>query len=641
MDPVILLVEDDADHAELVVRSLERTPLGQMISVVETVAEAKAWLGACRADLVLSDLRLPDGSALELLGEGTPVVVMTSQGDEARAVGAMKGGAIDYLVKSPETYANLATLLERALRTCQTERDRRRAEASLRESEERFRQLADSIQEAFWLFDVREGRIVYASAAFERVYGETAGRVMATPAVRFDIVHFEDRERVRAALENEAPHRPLRHEYRVNSAASADQPRWIEERTFPIRGTDGLPYRVAGLGADVTRRRELEAALHQSQKMEAIGQLAGGIAHDFNNMLAAIMSSAERLRAVAPSPEEHELSDLILRASERASQLTKKLLTFSRKGRVRAVQVDVHEIIHDAIALLKRSVDPRVVIETDLKALSTTVIGDASELENAILNLGINARDAMPRGGRLTIGTVVRRLDEADCTASPFSITPGRFIQVSVSDTGQGIAPANVARIFEPFFTTKPVGAGTGLGLSAVHGTVVGHGGSVTVSSEVGIGTAIDIFLPLAEEEVVEGTAAARVSTVPISKREGLVLLVDDEPLLRKAGTRSLKHLGYEVVSAEDGVGGLEAFALHHERLVAVVCDAVMPLLSGGDAMARMRALDPTVPIILSSGFVRNDSLYAAEPDAFLGKPFRLSELAKVLENVARRLPPA
>jgi two-component system, cell cycle sensor histidine kinase and response regulator CckA len=634
---VILLVEDDPAHAELARRALQSSQHAELF-VVETLADARAFVGRQVPDVVVSDLELPDGSAIELLADALPLVVMTSQGDEHRAVAAMKGGALDYVVKSPEMYRELPVTIERALRAARAERERARAEASLRESEERFRQLAESIQEAFWLYDVAAHRMVYVSPAWERIYGVSAARVLESVEARFESVHADDRERVRTMLASGAPGGPLDHEYRIVTPSGT---RWIGERVFPVSplgGPDGPASRVAGLGTDVTRRRELETALRQSQKMEAVGQLAGGVAHDFNNMLTAILASGEQMKSVVVEPEQFELCDMIVSAAERAAELTRKLLAFSRKGKVLSIPVDVHGVLRDTVTLLERSIDRIIRVTLELGADAPVVVGDATQLQNALLNLGINARDAMPDGGELSFSTTVRSLDEAACAAMPFAVAPGRYVQISVRDTGTGIAPEHVGRVFEPFFTTKPVGKGTGLGLAAVYGTAVEHGGAITVSSEAGRGTVFRLYLPVTDRLP---RAVERIADVP--RGTGLVLLVDDEPLVRAAGAQLVRSLGYRVVTANDGAEGLRAFADHRRELVAVLCDMVMPELSGGEASARMRALDPSVPIVICSGFPRDERVNQLGADAveFLAKPFHRGELAAVLARVARRPPVA
>ena len=642
----ILLVEDDPDHAALARRSLERFSTPTSIVVAASLEQAYRWIEGHAPSIVVSDLRLPDGTALDLLDKAIPLVVMTSQGDEQHAVQAMKRGALDYVVKSPEMYRDLPVTIERALRAVRADRERERAEASLRESEERFRQLADSIQDAFWLFDVVEHRMVYASPAWSRVYGGTRDSNAIHPSQRAGVVHADDLARVAHCFETEAPLRSQTLEYRViegaqqtagtQSPTQSTKVRWISERTFPVAGPKGEPWRVAGLGSDSTSRRQLEAALHQSQKMEAIGQLAGGVAHDMNNMLTTILAASDEIARGAQTVDQRELCGMVIGAAERSAELTRRLLAFSRKGNARTAPVDVHTVVGETVRLLERSIDRRVEIVTELQASTAVVIGDASQLQSALLNLGINARDAMPNGGRLTITSRLRDFDESACASVPFDIRPGTYLHVAVRDTGVGIALEHQSRVFEPFFTTKPIGQGTGLGLAAVYGTAVEHGGAVMVYSEPGQGTVFHLYLPLSNR-----LAESKAPVSQIQPGTGLVLIVDDEPLIRKIGAQLLRGLGYEVVSAQDGSEGARIFAECHSRLVAVLCDLVMPVLSGVDCTRQMRAIDPNVPIIICSGYphdTRTGSGLGTSFDAFLPKPFRRGDIAEILSRVSRRV---
>jgi len=635
-EPVILLVEDNPAHAELARRAFEQASSSPQVYFAETLAEARAMLNGGpqpAPDVVLSDLQLPDGSAMDLLADHLPLVIMTSQGDEQRAVSAIKGGALDYVVKSPEMYRDLPLTVERALRSVQRENERLAAETSLRESEARFRQLADNINEAFWLYDLAESRMVYANTAWARVYGCGDVPLSGAAAARALAIHPEDRARVLAAFERNAPHRCVEQSFRV---VDPECTRWVEERTFPVPDANGRPYRVAGLGADITRRRELEQSLLQSQKLKAIGQLAGGVAHDFNNMLTAIMAAAEELGELVPNAEQRALCAMISSASDRASELTRSLLSFSRKGRLNTMAVDLHSVIRETARLLERSIDRRVRLVLELGACDATVMGDAAQLQSALLNLGINARDAMPQGGELRVSTRLRHLDKDACASLAPGLRAGPFIQLSVRDTGIGMSAEIQGRIFEPFYTTKAIGQGTGLGLAAVYGIVVEHGGAVTVYSEVGRGSVFHLYLPASG--VATRVVEPRLEAKPGS---GLVLLVDDETLVREVGSRLLKSLGYQVVSARDGAEGVSLFEARHRELVAVVCDMVMPVLSGADATARMHAIDPAVPIVICSGYTYDDRIGSAEPSAaaaFLPKPFHRNDLSRVLSRVARRV---
>jgi len=407
-----------------------------------------------------------------------------------------------------------------------------------------------------------------------------------------------------------------------------------ETRYAPLFDASGAVTEVIGVASDVTAIRQSEASARQTQRLEAVGRLAGGVAHDFNNMLAVIMSAGEEIKAQLPGTPQAVLCGMILAAAERASQLTGQLLTFSRQGASSPQPVNLNLTVDEAATLLARSIDRRVRIHRRLLTPDAVIVADLSRLQSAILNLGLNARDAMPDGGDLTIATDLVDLDDrAGAELAPV-LAPGRYGQITVSDTGVGIPPEIIGRIFDPFFTTKAIGLGTGLGLAAVYGTAVSHGGAVTVTSEPGTGTTFRLLLPLASEPLVDPAELAEVTGLG----QGLILLVEDEPLVQHTAHQLLNSLGYTVVTADDGRDGLERFREHHERLAAVVCDGIMPRLSGRDATRAMRALDPAVPIILCTGFAPDEPQMggAGEYDALLPKPYRRHQLADTLARTAR-----
>jgi two-component system, cell cycle sensor histidine kinase and response regulator CckA len=606
----ILLVEDNSAHAELALRALERCA-GLTTEVVETIAEAEEKLGRQHIDLILADLRLPDGSALDLLGHPTPVVVQTSQGDEARAVLAMKGGALDYCVKSPEMYRDLPIIIERALNASLNLFERRKAERLLRDSDERFRQLASSIPEAFWLFDVAMGRVVYASPAWSSVYGD----VPTTWSGRLELVHPGDVEPLRelAAAESQV--------FRI---VQGDTVRWVEERRFWNPGLEGEPRRLSCLAVDVTRRRGLEESLRHAHKMEAIGRLAGGVAHDFNNMLTAILSSAHEL---AETGADAELCELIISASERASELTRNLLSYSRRAKTEKSPLDVHAMIRAAISLLKRALPRSIEIQTDLSAPDATVWGDRAQVQSAFLNLGLNARDASPDEGKIYFGSRVVILDESETKMAGFELVPGPYLEVIVRDSGEGMPESTLSRIFEPFFTTKGLDRGTGLGLAAVYATMLEHQGAITVRSQVGEGTEFTLLFPL-----FSGGTPLSIDSAgqKVPSGRGLVLLVDDQELALGAARRVLGRLGYEVVTAGDGEAAWQIFKTRQGELVAVVTDLAMPKLDGRELIERILAISPGFPCVLCSGYASESR--GASPVPILQKPFVRLELAEAIQ---------
>ncbi len=396
-----------------------------------------------------------------------------------------------------------------------------------------------------------------------------------------------------------------------------------------LEGGEGVTGAVLVL-RDLSRFLDLEERLRHSEKMDAIGQLSGGIAHDFNNLLAAIQGSADLLALQVPKePLLHSYLSVIQEGTRRAADLTAKLLAFARKGKVLSTPVDVHAVLKEALQLLQRSIDPRIHLEVELEATETVVVGDPTLLENVFLNLGINARDAMPEGGTVRYRTANVQIGPPESGQPPFHLSPGGHLEIRVEDTGAGIPSAILPRIFDPFFTTKPVGKGTGLGLAAAYGTVKDHHGAITVHSEAGRGTVFTLLLPLSQEAVVKPP----VEPEP-PPGAGCVLLIDDEPIVRSTGSALLASLGYSVLLAEDGLVGVEVFQREQERIDLVMLDMVMPRLGGKETLARLRQIRPGVKVILCSGFDLQGQLEEVVGQGsvhFLHKPYRRSDLAEAL----------
>jgi len=407
----------------------------------------------------------------------------------------------------------------------------------------------------------------------------------------------------------------------------------ISESAAPIRTRQGKTVGAVLVFKDITREAELQSRLNQSQKLDAIGQLAGGVAHDFNNMLGGIISAAEILEDDIGGEEgANTYISVIIDAAVRASDLAKKLLSFSRLQKIASTPVDVHTSISRAIAILDKTIDKRIEITPSLEAEYATVIGDDTLLQNVFLNLGINASHAMAEGGDLSYSSKVVSLSEKYCSASPFNLEPGEYLDIDVRDTGCGIEPENLSKIFEPFFTTKGKDKGTGLGLSAAYGTIRQHGGAITAYSEVGRGTCFRILLPLAEQD-----AEIRRPIQTIVKGKGLVLLVDDERVMRVTGEALLKEFGYDVLVAENGAEALEVFKNNSKEIRGVILDMIMPVMNGRDCFYAMQDINAEVPIILSSGFSRPEDIKDLKENGlagFIQKPFRGIELNQVLAKI-------
>lgn len=392
----------------------------------------------------------------------------------------------------------------------------------------------------------------------------------------------------------------------------------IAERTGELSSANNK------LMQEIAERERAQAALAQSQKMEAVGQLTGGIAHDFNNLLTVIFGNLELIQRRTDDEKTAKLADFARQAADRAARLTHQLLAFSRTQNLTLEAVDLNALVNGMHDLLGRTIGPMVRIEMALDPEGPWARADANQLELAILNLAINARDAMMDGGVLTIGTGRQ-------TARGGDLARGDYAVISVSDTGSGIPPDLMDKVFDPFFTTKPIGKGTGLGLSQVYGIAQQSGGTVRLASVEGSGTTVELWLPAAEATVAapEDVFSAEAGADGPHQR---ILVVDDDMAVRRFIVECLQSLGYSVDEAADGEAGLRV--LQGERPDLIIVDYAMPGMTGVDVVLRARAVAPGVPIILATGYADMDAVDRVMPtESVLRKPFRLSELGQAVRK--------
>ena len=397
-----------------------------------------------------------------------------------------------------------------------------------------------------------------------------------------------------------------------------------------------FPQGAIIISKDITERKHLEQQVVQAAKMDAIGQLAGGIAHDFNNQLTGIMGFADMLQSrLADNPELRRYAEMIVQSTERAADLTKELLAFARKGKYLSTTVDIHAVIGDVVDLLNHTIDKRIRIHCELQAHPATTRGDPTQIHNALLNVALNARDAMPEGGDLTFASDLVELDAQACRRHAENPAPGRFVRVSVTDTGSGMSEETLRHCFEPFFTTKTTGHGTGMGLAAVYGTVKNHRGAVEAQSELGKGTTVRLLLPVGEKQT-EPAHTAPEEPVPGSEH---ILVVDDEDTILKMATEILGGLGYRVSACSNGTEALAIYREQHAEIDLVILDMVMPELGGRDTFVALREIRPDVKAILSSGYTIDGEAQAILDEgvqAFVQKPFRVAELSHTVARCLR-----
>ncbi len=504
----------------------------------------------------------------------------------------------------------------------------RRAEQKLSESEERFRQIAECIEDAFYVRE-RDGRYSYVSPGYERLRGEPAAELDAAAGSWVAAVHPDDRERLaRAEARLLQDGEPLDQQYRV--LRSPDEVRFVRHRAYPVLGPAGGILRTVGVIHDETAERELEHELRHAQKMEAVGALASGVAHDFNNVLQAILGLASMAVSEAASRDDvRQHIEGIVRASKRGGTVAGRLMAFARRAAPATAPQDLDGMVRDAVALLRHLLTENIGVDVDLDARGSMILADPSHIEQILMNLATNARDAMPHGGTLHVET--RILTAGELRGGRWIRRAERYVRLKVSDTGTGIDDATRRRIFEPFFTTKRTGKGTGLGLSSVFALTRQIGGHVEVDSEVGSGTSFSIELP--------ATDVRRITPSPrgldASLLSGKVLLVEDEPMVRITVRCYLEELGLSVIEAANGEEAQRLFTASLGSVRLLITDVVMPAMLGTTLAELLQATTPALRVLFITANPQGILAERLAPGrALLRKPFAKEELAEKLREL-------
>jgi PAS domain S-box-containing protein len=756
----ILLIEDNPGDARLVREMLHEHHSDSIrLTTVQSMADAERDLGSTTFDIILLDLGLPDTSGSEAVRRArraaphTPLVVLSGLDDEAVAVRSLQEGAQDYLLKGQTQQAWLLRSLRFAI-------ERNISQVALRKSEERFRQITDSIRDVFFITNFDSTHMYYVSPAYETIWGRSCASLYQDPKSWAEAIHPDDRPHVVKEF-METARTGFSYDYRV--VRPDGEMRWVQVRSFPIVNKDGVPYRTAGivtdvtdrkgtehalneannryqrvvraanvglwewhlsskslyispeakqqiglaadalsgrydqwterlhpddkdralkylreyvrnphgpyvqeyrlahkdgsyrwflaigdaelgaegetlrlLGAhvDITERRRLEELFRQSQKMESVGRLAGGIAHDFNNLLCVILGYAEfALQNLRESdPLKKDLTH-IHHAGEKAAALTRQLLAFSRKQVMHATVLNLNTVAADVEGILQRVIGEDIALTFIGAPDLGNVMADSVQIEQVIMNLAVNARDAMPAGGHFTIETKNVELDESFAEQHQ-EIEPGSYVLLAFSDTGTGIDPIEIENIFDPFYTTKELGKGTGLGLATVHGIVKQSGGYIRVYSEIDRGSTFRIYLPRIEEHA----RPVGKTHLDIDLRgDETVLLVEDDSNLRELTERILTWAGYDVLTAASGGEALLLMEKRGAPVHIMLSDVVMPGISGPELAERLAEVGARPRVLYMSGYTDNAIMrngMIAETDAFLGKPFTPSDLLRRMREV-------
>ena len=526
-----------------------------------------------------------------------------------------------------------AELRSSELRLTRDIAERKRAEEAVRRSERRLQTIIAAEPACVTLVSASGTLLDVNPAGLQMIGARRLDEVVGRPLI--DLVHPDDRGRVTDLHRAACGGAPGRLEFRLIGPNGQD--RWVDSHLVPFEAMDETSdarTAVLGVTSDVTEHKRLEDQLRQAQKMEAIGQLAGGIAHDFNNLLTAIGGYADMVIETLDEadPRREEMQE-VTKATTRAAALTRQLLAFSRRQLLQPTVLDVNEMVGGVQKLLRRTIPESVDVQLDLGAVTHAVRADRVQLEQVVLNLAINASDSMPQGGRLRLATSLADVDHAWAQRHT-PMRPGRYVRLTVSDTGVGMTPETQARIFEPFFTTKAFGKGTGLGLATVYGIVRQSEGFIWVTSEVGLGTTFDVYLPAAPEPIARPVLApAAVETAGGSQT---ILLAEDDGAVRRLARDVLVHKGYTVVDARDGDEALRIARQYQGPIHLLIADVVMPGLSGPDLAERLTAERPNARVLYTSGYTDNEMVRAGFEQglSLLPKPFLPSDLLRRVSEI-------
>ena len=646
----ILIVEDLIADAALIERELSRANIPFTSRRVETKEAFVRALRDFQPAVVLSDYNLPQFSgpqALRLLketGSSAPFILVTGSLTEEVAVSCMKDGAHDYILKTSLT--RLPSAVQSALEKIRAIEEKERAEVALRKSEEQYRLIAENTSDLICMIDIN-GTFTYVSPSHRDVLGYSPESLLGQSC--FGLTHPDDMsdsaaELLRSAALPRSDNREIRIRHKNGD--------WKEFETLGnwIYDSAGNPQQGIWISRDITERkraektlresqeklRQSEEQLRMSQKLEAVGQLAGGVAHDFNNLLTVIRGYSELvLNRLNDNDDNRPKIEEIKRAADRASTLTHQLLAFSRKQVLQPKLFDLNHLVTDMSKMLRRLIGENIEMTTII-GQEAPINADPGQIEQVLMNLVVNARDAMPQGGRLTVETSRVEFDEAYADAH-FSVQPGSYVMLAVSDTGSGMDAETRKHIFEPFFTTKEQGKGTGLGLSTVYGIVKQSGGNIWLYSEPGQGAVFKVYLPVAENEVQPTVTPDRVE---LPRGTETILIVEDEPQIRNLAIDCLTHYGYDVLSTSNGLEALKLIESLERPVDLILTDVVMPKMSGRELAERVAVLQPSAKVLFMSGYTNDSVVNHGILDGaawFIQKPFTLESLVRRVREVLGR----
>jgi len=622
----ILLVDDDENHVELI-----RHAFGKKFncSIASTLTEAQKFLKKTMPDLMIVDFLLPDGEGLELLPgkpekQTIPIIILTGQGDEKVATTAIKNGAMDYIVKSAETFADMQHIVERTLREWQHITERKQAEEMVKKLSRAMEQAGESI-----VITDREGVIEHVNPAFTKFTGYSAEEAIGqTPRI------------LKSGNQNASFYDTM---WETITCGKVWHGKVIDRRKdgsfypamltiSPIFDASGDLTHFVGSQSDLTELESLAQQFHQAQKMEEIGTLVGGIAHDFNNMLAGITGNLYLAKQDAKQlPDVVKRLVRIEQISLRAADMIQQLLTFARKGMVSMKEIPFTPFIKETLKLQRTSVPENIAMHQYICTDFLQIRGDATQLHQILMNLVNNARDAVEGGDKPCISIRLEAFYPDDAFIETHADSTNKaYAHLSVEDNGCGIPEDQIEHLFEPFFTTKEQGKGTGLGLAMVFGAITTHQGFVEAESKKGKGSTFHIYIPLLEPKEI---TSASVQGKETTRGHGeMILLADDEAHILETTREVLGALGYKVVTATNGREAVEIFEASSESIALCIFDIVMPVMNGDKAAQSIRRIAPHAKIIFSTGYDKN-TLSRMEDETVLTKPFSIEKMSHMIRQ--------
>jgi PAS domain S-box-containing protein len=638
--PLHVLLVGDRDEDFFLIREIldrNRRALPADLDHASSLPEARTMLERGNYGLILFDHNTGDSAAVQLLSEflrtgvNVPFVLLTEHADEKAVAEIIQAGAVDSMERSQLNGANLMRTMRCSVNLHSSQRYRQAAEESLRKLSRAVEQSADTVM----ITDLR-GLIEYVNPSFETLTGYSRQEVIGkTPSIlKSGEQDSESYRELWQTILSGNVYRSILANRKKNGETY-----YVEESISPIRDSQGQTTHFVANGRDLTDRLRLEAQLVQAQKMDAIGRLAGGVAHDFNNLLTIITSYSElALDSVIPGTPLQTKVQEILSAARRAAELTRQLLAFSRKQPRALRVVELNAVVDGIVKTLHRLIGEDIELIFIPGHELCRVRLDPVQIEQILMNLAANSRDAMPQGGRCTIETSAVDLDDEYVQQKRAVIPIGPYILLTVSDTGVGIPADHLSHIFEPFYTTKPTGQGTGLGLATVYGIVKQNHGFVWAYSEPGMGTILRIYLPCVDKGEIVAEPAATSIEVALPGTETL-LLVEDEEAVRRSSAEYLGRCGYTVLEAKDGVDALSVAKNHTSPIHLLVTDVVMPHMSGGQLAGELETLRPETKVLFVSGYAGKtvvDHKVVDLESNFLQKPFTLKQLASKVRLALR-----